>query len=240
MEGSMMPLEFLGDLKTECEIKLAGVLRVKSGSSSSGEGSDLGGTMGAGFKVDLEADLEEQEDGPPAEFLDVRGEWEGRRIKNSRFFDITQVSTTSAATKSRPLSPKPLSLQTLNTDPLVFSKYIQRPTDHVVVYDSVGVYSSPRCWWMFKVFGHENVSVLDGGLPKWISEGREVVSGSPYSYTSEVGHGVSGEEGSERETKPPAVEPEEEEHALALNEDMMIDYDTLLLYLTDFMYHDQN
>lgn len=40
--------------------------------------------------------------------------------------------------------------------------------DHkVVVYDSKGVYSSPRVWWMFKAMGHEDVAVLDGGLPEW-------------------------------------------------------------------------
>ncbi len=38
----------------------------------------------------------------------------------------------------------------------------------VVVYDAMGIFSSPRAWWMFKVMGHENVFVLDGGLIKWI------------------------------------------------------------------------
>ncbi|WP_158973716.1 sulfurtransferase [Cellulophaga sp. L1A9] len=37
----------------------------------------------------------------------------------------------------------------------------------VVVYDTLGVYWSPRVWWMFKAMGHENVAVLDGGLPSW-------------------------------------------------------------------------
>ncbi|MFY0607998.1 MAG: sulfurtransferase [Cyclobacteriaceae bacterium] len=37
----------------------------------------------------------------------------------------------------------------------------------IVVYDSMGIYSSPRIWWMFKAMGHQNVAVLDGGLPKW-------------------------------------------------------------------------
>ena len=38
----------------------------------------------------------------------------------------------------------------------------------IVVYDTLGVYSSPRAWWMFKSMGHQNVFVLDGGLPEWI------------------------------------------------------------------------
>ena len=38
----------------------------------------------------------------------------------------------------------------------------------IVVYDNMGVYSSPRIWWMFKVMGHDSVAVLDGGLPAWV------------------------------------------------------------------------
>ncbi len=47
----------------------------------------------------------------------------------------------------------------------------------VVVYDSQGVRTSPRIWWMFRVFGHDNVVVLDGGLPKWEAEGKPLASG---------------------------------------------------------------
>lgn len=38
----------------------------------------------------------------------------------------------------------------------------------IVVFDNNGIYSSPRVWWVFKVMGHQNISVLDGGLPDWI------------------------------------------------------------------------
>ncbi|MEP5613350.1 MAG: sulfurtransferase [Cyclobacteriaceae bacterium] len=41
----------------------------------------------------------------------------------------------------------------------------------LVVYDNLGVYSSPRVWWMFRAMGHEEVAVLDGGLPEWVSAG---------------------------------------------------------------------
>ena len=44
----------------------------------------------------------------------------------------------------------------------------------IVIYDSQGLYSSPRAWWMFKAMGHENVFVLDGGLPSWIANGYPV------------------------------------------------------------------
>ena len=38
----------------------------------------------------------------------------------------------------------------------------------IVVYDNLGIYNSPRIWWMFRLMGHEDVAVLDGGLPDWI------------------------------------------------------------------------
>jgi thiosulfate/3-mercaptopyruvate sulfurtransferase len=44
----------------------------------------------------------------------------------------------------------------------------------IVVYDGAGIYSSPRAWWMLRAMGHSEVKVLDGGLPKWRSEGRAV------------------------------------------------------------------
>jgi len=40
----------------------------------------------------------------------------------------------------------------------------------IVVYDNLGVYTSPRVWWMFKVMGHSQIAVLDGGLSAWIIE----------------------------------------------------------------------
>lgn len=43
----------------------------------------------------------------------------------------------------------------------------------IVAYDNVGVYASPRAWWMFRAMGHDNVTVLDGGLPAWIQAGYE-------------------------------------------------------------------
>ena len=44
--------------------------------------------------------------------------------------------------------------------------------DRVIVYDSVGLSSAGRAWWMLHLFGHHDVAVLDGGLPKWQAEGR--------------------------------------------------------------------
>lgn len=40
---------------------------------------------------------------------------------------------------------------------------------HVVVYDRAGMaMAASRVWWMFRVFGHDKVQVLDGGLPNWL------------------------------------------------------------------------
>ncbi len=49
--------------------------------------------------------------------------------------------------------------------------------DTVVIYDAGGWVAGPRAWWMFLSFGHANVRVLDGGLKKWLAEGRTVESG---------------------------------------------------------------
>ena len=52
------------------------------------------------------------------------------------------------------------------------------PETMVVVYDGSGVnLSAPRIWWMFRVFGHRLVAVLDGGLKKWRAEGRPLETG---------------------------------------------------------------
>ena len=44
--------------------------------------------------------------------------------------------------------------------------------DHIIVYDNSDIYSSCRLWFALKYFGHEKVSVLDGGMKKWLNENR--------------------------------------------------------------------
>lgn len=48
----------------------------------------------------------------------------------------------------------------------------------IVVYDNNEMFSSPRAWWMFRAMGHQNVSVLNGGLKAWKEAGQDVVNGS--------------------------------------------------------------
>ena len=47
----------------------------------------------------------------------------------------------------------------------------------IIAYDALGLVSAARAWWMFRVFGHDRVCVLDGGLPKWLREGRPLEKG---------------------------------------------------------------
>ena len=51
--------------------------------------------------------------------------------------------------------------------------------NRIVVYDAHGMMSAARVWWSFRVMGHKDVAVLDGGLPKWLAEGRPVEDGLP-------------------------------------------------------------
>ena len=51
--------------------------------------------------------------------------------------------------------------------------------DHIIVYDNSDIYSSCRLWFSLKYFGHEKVSVLDGGFKKWLNENRSVSNKAP-------------------------------------------------------------
>src|SRR5438876_2395116 len=50
-------------------------------------------------------------------------------------------------------------------------------TDTIIVYDGAGLFSAPRVWWTFRLFGAAKVFILDGGLPKWKAEGRALEAG---------------------------------------------------------------
>jgi thiosulfate/3-mercaptopyruvate sulfurtransferase len=65
----------------------------------------------------------------------------------------------------------------------------------VLIYDGAGLFSAPRVWWMFRSFGVERVFILDGGLPKWIAEGRELETGparerAARHFTARQNHGA--------------------------------------------------
>ncbi|XP_045170618.2 thiosulfate sulfurtransferase-like isoform X1 [Mercenaria mercenaria] len=64
-----------------------------------------------------------------------------------------------------------------------FTDYVQSlgiwPETHVVAYDRFLPLSAYRTWWQFRAFGHRNISVLDGGLKKWLDDGFELTTEEP-------------------------------------------------------------
>ena len=64
----------------------------------------------------------------------------------------------------------------------------------ILVYDGLGLFSAPRVWWMFRVFGLERVFILDGGLPRWKAEGRRLEEGRverrPAHFTARFNSGA--------------------------------------------------
>ena len=61
----------------------------------------------------------------------------------------------------------------------------------IVVYDNLGIYSSPRVWWLFNVMGHDNVSVLNGGFNEWIRQNYNTVLKSELEIDYDRGEFVS-------------------------------------------------
>jgi thiosulfate/3-mercaptopyruvate sulfurtransferase len=106
----------------------------------------------------------------PSEKRYARKEYLESHIPGAVFFDIDAVSDHE--------SPYPHMLPQAQDFAQQVSALGMRQGDDIVVYDSSGLFSAPRVWWMFRVFGHSKVRVLDGGLPKWNAEGRAVESGA--------------------------------------------------------------
>ncbi|WP_341705422.1 3-mercaptopyruvate sulfurtransferase [Ferrovibrio sp.] len=103
----------------------------------------------------------------PAMQRDGRAEYHQRHIPGAVYFDIDEISDSD--------SPLPHMLPSAEK----FASRVRRmgigDGNRVVVYDgSDNHLSAPRAWWMFRVFGHEDVAVLNGGLKKWMAEGRPV------------------------------------------------------------------
>ena len=83
------------------------------------------------------------------------------QIPKARFFDIkNKFSDTSNPFPNAVPSEDQFTLEAQN---LGINK-----DSVIIVYDANGIYSSARTWWLFKAFGHDNVAVLDGGLPEWV------------------------------------------------------------------------
>lgn len=101
----------------------------------------------------------------PQEERDAKAEYDAGHIPNARFFDIDDISDHRS---ELPHMVPPV------------EKFMSRLRSmgvgdghQVVVYDGAGLKSAARVWWLFRLMGQSNIAVLDGGLPKWLAEGRE-------------------------------------------------------------------
>ena len=96
----------------------------------------------------------------------ARAEYDAAHIPGARYFDIDEITDSRSGLPH--MAPPP-------------EKFISRMRamgigdgHQVVVYDGMGIFSAPRVWWTFRLMGKQDVAVLDGGLPKWVAEGRPV------------------------------------------------------------------
>lgn len=99
-----------------------------------------------------------------------RTEFAEAAIPSARFFDVDGTSDRA--------SPLPHMLAAAEE----FEQHVAElgidASQHLVCYDSTGIFSAPRAWWTFRVHGHEAVSVLDGGLPAWRAAGFQTAPGA--------------------------------------------------------------
>ena len=102
----------------------------------------------------------------PMQNKNARAEYDARHIPGAVFFDIDDIAD------------KESTLPHMLPAPEKFASRVRRlgigDGNRIVVYDGTGMMSAARVWWMFRIFGAKEVAVLDGGLPKWLSEGRPV------------------------------------------------------------------
>lgn len=107
----------------------------------------------------------------PNEDQDAAANFAAAHIPGAHFFDLDKVADTASGLPHM-LPSAPQFAETVSA--LGIGDKTQ-----VVVYDQRGIFSSPRLWWMFRVFGHDKVQVLDGGLPGWIAAGGATRAGEP-------------------------------------------------------------
>jgi thiosulfate/3-mercaptopyruvate sulfurtransferase len=100
----------------------------------------------------------------PAQGKNGRAEYEAGHIPGAVFFDIDEIADTESDLPHMLPSPEKFAARV--------RKLGLGDGSRIVVYDQLGLMSAARVWWMFRVFGHKDIALLDGGLPKWIAEGR--------------------------------------------------------------------
>ena len=106
----------------------------------------------------------------PTQNRDARAEYTAAHIPGAVFFDINAVADHS--TELPHMLPGPDQFGAAAGDLGISEK------DTIVVYDGSGLYSAPRVWWTFRIFGASKVYILDGGLPAWKAENRPIEAGT--------------------------------------------------------------
>jgi thiosulfate/3-mercaptopyruvate sulfurtransferase len=101
----------------------------------------------------------------------ARADYDAGHIPGAVFFDIDDVAT--------PGTSLPHMIPTADRFAEKMAERGIGNDDRVIVYDSVGLSSAGRAWWMLRLFGHHNVALLDGGLVKWKAEGRPLETAAP-------------------------------------------------------------
>ena len=107
----------------------------------------------------------------PASGRSGRAEYLAAHIPGARFLDIDELSDQS--------DPSPHMLPTAHEFGAAMERIGVGRDDKIVVYDNSPIHTAPRGWFTLRHFGAANVAVLDGGLPKWVAEGRPTESGEP-------------------------------------------------------------
>ncbi|PNT65963.1 thiosulfate/3-mercaptopyruvate sulfurtransferase 1, mitochondrial isoform X2 [Brachypodium distachyon] len=107
----------------------------------------------------------------PQESRDPWQEYKVAHIPGALFFDIDGIADR--------MTDLPHMLPSAEAFAAAVSALGIRNHDKVIVYDSKGFYSAPRVWWMFRILGHNEVWVLDGGLPQWQASGYNLGSNCP-------------------------------------------------------------
>ena len=95
-------------------------------------------------------------------------EYDCHHIPGSIFWDIDEISDKNTRL--------PHSLPNVNLFTQHMHKLGLNSEDSIVIYDGIGLFSAARPWWMLKTYGHRNVAILDGGLPKWKLESKPISS----------------------------------------------------------------
>jgi thiosulfate/3-mercaptopyruvate sulfurtransferase len=111
----------------------------------------------------------------PNEDQDATANFAAAHIPGARFFDVDKIADQTSGLPH--MLPMPEAFAAA-----VAAMGISNETQ-VIVYDQRGIFSAPRVWWMFRVFGHDKVQVLDGGLPAWMAAGGATQAGEPEAAT---------------------------------------------------------